>query len=231
MRPTIRLAFTIALAVLPVAACGGGPQDDGHDELDPAIAMLDAFAATQNIGPVKAAGGQWRTNLAKPPQAEFTPGTDYFWNLETSEGPIKIKFMPQVAPMHVSSAIYLTRLGFYDGLTFHRNVRGFMAQGGCPRGDGTGNPGYKFAGEFDPDVRHDRRGLLSTANSGPGTDSCQFFLTYGPSPSLNGKYTIYGEIVEGMDTLDKIEAKGTPKDGMKPGKVTIDRATISVAKS
>lgn len=256
MRPPIRAALTLALALLPVA-CGGGQHDDGGQDVagvpaekkmasekapvDPAAAMtdddaavkaLDAFAATQNIGPVKAAGGQWRTNLGKPPQATFDPDAKYFWNLQTSEGPIKMQLMPKVAPMHVSSTIYLTRLGFYDGLSFHRVIPGFMAQGGCPLGNGMGGPGYKYAGEFDPDVRHDRPGLLSMANAGPGTDGSQFFLTFVPTPNLNGKHTIFGEVVEGMDVLKKLEAQGSPNQSGKTLKpLSIEKATISVEKS
>ena len=91
--------------------------------------------------------------------------TKYVATMETTKGPIEIELMPDVAPMHVTSFIYLTRLGFYDGLSFHRVIPGFMAQGGCPLGTGTGGPGYKYAGEFDPEVKHDTPGLLSLDGS------------------------------------------------------------------
>jgi cyclophilin family peptidyl-prolyl cis-trans isomerase len=96
------------------------------------------------------------------------------------QGPIDVKLLPDVTPMHASSTIYLTRLGYYDGLAFHRVIPGFMAQGGCPLGTGTGGPGYEYDGEFSPTVKHDKPGILSMANRGPGTDGSQFFLTFVP---------------------------------------------------
>ena len=103
----------------------------------------------------------------------------------------------QAAPLHVTSTLYLTRLGFYDDLIFHRVITGFMAQGGDPLGNGTGDPGYEFAGAFESQLRHDKKGLLSMANSGPNTDGSQFFFTFVPTPWLDGKHTIFGEVVEG----------------------------------
>lgn len=183
--------------------------------VDPAIAAMRAFIDTQKVDKQKSG---WKTKLALPPKLSFTPGRKYFWQLTTSEGPIKIRLMPDVAPMHVSSTIYLAELGFYDGLTFHRVVPEFMAQGGCPLGNGSGSPGYKYASEFSPNAKHDRPGLLSMANAGPGTDGSQFFLTFVPTPFLDGKHTVFGEIVEGMDTLKKLERFGTKPPPSKPTK-------------
>ena len=129
--------------------------------------------------------------------------------------------------MHVSSTIYLTRLGFYDGLSFHRVITGFMAQGGCPRGTGTGGPGYQYGGEFDPTVRHDRPGLLSMANAGPGTDGSQFFLTFVPTPWLDGNHTIFGEVVDGQATLQALEQRGS-QSGRTSESLEIHHATIEV---
>jgi cyclophilin family peptidyl-prolyl cis-trans isomerase len=105
--------------------------------------------------------------------------------------------------------MYLAEVGFYDDLTFHRVIPGFMAQGGCPLGTGTGSPGYKYAGEFSPNAKHDKPAMLSMANAGPGTDGSQFFLTFVPTPFLDGKHTVFGEIVEGVDTLKKLESFGS----------------------
>jgi cyclophilin family peptidyl-prolyl cis-trans isomerase len=129
--------------------------------------------------------------------------------------------------MHVTSFIYLSRLGFYDGLAFHRVIPGFMAQGGCPLGTGTGGPGYKYSGEFSNDVKHDRGGLLSMANAGPGTDGSQFFLTFVATPWLDGKHTIYGEITDGMDTMKSLEAVGS-RAGKTSEPVSIETVTIEV---
>jgi cyclophilin family peptidyl-prolyl cis-trans isomerase len=130
--------------------------------------------------------------------------------------------------MHVSSTIYLVRLGFYDDLIFHRVIKGFMAQGGCPLGRGTGSPGYKYDGETDPKVKHDRPGLLSMANAGPGTDGSQFFLTFVPTPHLNGKHTIFGEVVEGMEVVKVLESLGTGR-GATSEKLDMKKSTITVA--
>jgi len=129
--------------------------------------------------------------------------------MTTSKGEIVIRLLPESAPMHVTSFAYLARLGFYDGLAFHRVITGFMAQGGCPLGSGTGGPGYQFDGEFDPKLRHDRPGLLSMANAGPGTDGSQFFLTFVPTPWLDDKHTIFGVVEGGEATLAALEKCGS----------------------
>ena len=173
---------------------------------DPAVAAIDAFIVTQAIDKSQRA---WKTSLNKPPQVKFDTTKSYFWDLKTSKGDISIKLMPKVAPMHVSSTIYLTRLGFYDDTIFHRVIQGFMAQGGDPLGSGRGGPGYRYEGEFQRYVTHNRPGLLSMANAGPGTDGSQFFLTFTATPHLNGKHTIFGELVEGKSTLRELEARGS----------------------
>jgi cyclophilin family peptidyl-prolyl cis-trans isomerase len=126
----------------------------------------------------------------------------------------------------VTNFLYLTRLGFYDGLSFHRVITNFMAQGGCPDGTGMGGPGYKFEGEFKPDVKHTKGGLLSMANAGPGTDGSQFFITFKDTGWLDGKHTLFGEIVEGLDVLKKIEAAGSPQgpttEPLKMEKLTVE---------
>lgn len=169
----------------------------------------------------------WRTSLPKPAVAQFDSKHTYFALMQTNKGPIRIKLLPQAAPMHVTSFVYLANLGFFDGLAFHRVIPGFMAQGGCPLGSGTGGPGYKFAGEFDSGLKHDKPGLLSQANAGPGTDGSQFFLTFVPTPWLDGKHTIYGEIVEGMDTMKKLEAAGS-QSGRTTEPLKIETVTIEV---
>ncbi len=169
----------------------------------------------------------WKTTLPKPEQATFEPGKSYFVSFATNKGTVRIKFLPDVAPMHVTSFMYLSKLGFYDGLAFHRVITGFMAQGGCPLGTGTGGPGYKFGGEFRKDVRHDRPGLLSMANAGEGTDGSQFFLTFVPTPWLDGKHTIFGEVVEGHDVLKALEAAGS-QSGATREPLRIEKATLEI---
>jgi cyclophilin family peptidyl-prolyl cis-trans isomerase len=180
----------------------------------------------QQITKVDKSSSNWRTKLPKPEKATFDAKQTYYAVMDTTKGRIKIKLMPDVAPMHVTSFIYLSKLGFYDGLSFHRVITGFMAQGGCPLGTGTAGPGYQYGGEFSPGVKHDSGGYLSMANAGPGTDGSQFFLTFVPTPWLDGKHTIYGKVVEGMDTLKALEAAGSqsgkPSEPLKIDKVTIE---------
>ena len=192
---------------------------------DSSMAAIWEFIQTQSID---TSSPDWKTQLLAPPEQPFPGDRSYFWNLITSEGPIKIRLMPDVAPMHVTSTIFLTELGFYDGLTFHRVIPGFMAQGGCPMGNGRGNPGYRYAGEFSPRLKHDRPGLLSMANAGPNTDGSQFFITFVPTPHLDGKHTIFGEVVQGMDTVWKIEAAGSSGRGTPTRTLSIQNATITV---
>ncbi|MBL8861095.1 MAG: peptidylprolyl isomerase [Planctomycetes bacterium] len=186
---------------------------------------MRAHIAALTIDKTKA---NWKTRLALPPKLTFDPARTYFWQLTTSEGPIRVRLDPKVAPMHVSSTIFLTELGFYDGLSFHRVIPGFMAQGGCPLGNGTGSPGYKYAGEFAPSVKHDKPGLLSMANAGPGTDGSQFFLTFVPTPHLDGKHTIFGEVVAGLDNLKKLESFGTKPSGQTTKPLSLVSAKIVV---
>ena len=145
----------------------------------------------------------------------------------SSGGDVVIKLRPDLAPGHVERIKQLVGSGFYDGVPFHRVIPGFMAQGGCPLGTGTGSPGYRFDGEFDRAVRHDKPGVLSMANAGPGTDGSQFFLTFTATPHLDGKHTVYGTVVEGMDVMRALEQRGSPS-GRPSEKLEIRKATIVV---
>ncbi|OHB64600.1 MAG: hypothetical protein A2Y77_02820 [Planctomycetes bacterium RBG_13_62_9] len=180
---------------------------------------------------VKKIGEQnaWKLKLTKPEMMTFDANKDYFWILDTNKGEIRIKLMPDVAPMHVTSTIFLTNKGFYDGLTFHRVIAGFMAQGGCPVGTGEFGPGYSYGSECKPDVKHDRPYLLSMANTGrPNSDDSQFFITFAPTPHLDGKHTIFGEVVAGQDTVKKLETAAGPANSGVPPKepLTINKARI-----
>lgn len=170
----------------------------------------------------------WRTGLKKPPMLTFTAGQNWHAVMKTNKGTIKIRLMPEVAPMHVTSFAFLSKLGYYDGLSFHRVIRDFMAQGGCPLGTGTGGPGYEFDGEFKKEVRHSKPGLLSMANAGPGTDGSQFFLTFVATPWLDGKHTIFGEVVDGMQALKTLEGCGS-QSGQPTEKLIMQSVTIEVS--
>jgi len=191
---------------------------------DPATKEIAAFIEAQAID---TSSGGWRTSLSKPPKVSFDASLTYHWKLETTKGPVTVKLHCDEAPMHASSTIFLTMLGFYDGLAFHRVIPGFMAQGGCPRGTGTGGPGYQYDGEFGS-LRHGKKGLLSMANAGPGTDGSQFFLTFVSTPWLDGNHTIFGEVVGDDAVLDALEACGSDS-GATSEKLFIESARIEVA--
>jgi peptidylprolyl isomerase len=145
--------------------------------------------------------------------------------IETNKGTIKIKFFPDIAPKAVENFTSLAQKGYYNGVTFHRVIDGFMIQGGDPDGTGRGGKsvwGKPFADEFSPKYRFDRKGLLAMANAGPGTNGSQFFITLAPTPHLNDKHTIFGEVVGGMDVVEKIGkvAKGPGDKPVEPVKMT-----------
>ncbi len=221
----------VSISCLVIAsACGADTHSTDSDSSGTkenkqmGIKAIDTFIATKDIDTSKP---EWKTSLPKPEKVAFDPDQKIYWVLKTNKGNIKIRLMPEVAPMHVSSTIYLTRLGFYDDTVFHRVITGFMAQGGDPLGRGTGGPGYKYRGEFDSSVKHDKPGILSMANAGPGTDGSQFFLTFVPTPHLDGKHTIFGEVVEGMGTVKALEAAGSGS-GRTTEPLSIVTATIEV---
>lgn len=215
----IKNIFASILLITILAGCCG---------VDPAIEQANNFITKQAIDKTELA---WKTKLNKPPLLTFTQGKDYFWELETNQGHLTIKLFTDSAPMHVSSTVYLTKLGFYDDLTFHRVIPGFMAQGGDPIGSGAGNPGYKYAGEFTGEIGHSEPGMLSMANSGPDTDGSQFFITFIPTPFLDGKHTVFGKVVVDLeDSLTKIEALGS-RNGRTSAAVKIIKASIRVVES
>ena len=123
---------------------------------------------------------------------------------ETDRGPIKIELYPDKAPLTVANFVNLAKRGFYDGLGFHRVIPDFMIQGGCPEGSGRGGPGYKFEDETGNGVAHER-GVLSMANAGPNTNGSQFFITHIATPWLDGKHTVFGKVVEGLEAVDKAQ--------------------------
>ena len=160
------------------------------------------------------------------PEQVIDPGRSYAATISTDRGDIVLDLDPARAPLTVNNFVFLAREGFYDGLTFHRVVDDFVIQGGCPEGSGRGGPGYKFADEIHPDLRFDRPYLLAMANAGPGTNGSQFFITGAPTPWLNGKHTIFGEVVQGADVVDLISRVKTGSQDRPVEDVTVDSVTI-----
>jgi peptidyl-prolyl cis-trans isomerase B (cyclophilin B) len=125
--------------------------------------------------------------------------------IDTSRGTIKLKLHADKAPKTVANFEKLATQGFYNGLKFHRVIDNFMIQTGCPQGTGTGGPGYKFADEFHPDLKHSGPGILSMANAGPNTNGSQFFITHVATPWLDGKHSVFGQVIEGQDVVNAIK--------------------------
>ena len=143
---------------------------------------------------------QW----SSPPEMQIDTSKVYKATMETSRGPIVLELYPQYAPKTVNNFVFLANQGFYDGVTFHRVIDGFMIQGGDPSGTGRGGPGYRFEDEVrDNPLRHET-GVISMANAGPNTNGSQFFITHGPQPHLDGRHTVFGKVVSGMDVVNKI---------------------------
>jgi peptidyl-prolyl cis-trans isomerase B (cyclophilin B) len=146
---------------------------------------------------------QWTT----PPAMQIDPKKQYKARMETDKGTMVIELFAEKTPKTVNNFVFLSREGFYDGVIFHRVISDFMVQGGDPTGTGRGGPGYKFGDEFVSSLRHDKQGILSMANAGPGTNGSQFFITHVPTPHLNGKHTVFGQVIEGLDVLMSIPAR------------------------
>ena len=164
--------------------------------------------------------------------------------LQTNQGTVKVRLFPDHAPKTVRNFVDLaegtrdwtdprtrkvTRDRLYDGTIFHRVIPRFMIQGGDPLGTGTGGPGYKFADEIHPDLRFDRPYLLAMANAGPGTNGSQFFITVVPTPHLNGKHTIFGEVVDGADIVDRISQTQTDRNDRPVQDVVLESVAVEEA--
>ena len=147
-------------------------------------------------------------------------------NIETSKGAISIELFEDKAPVTTKNFIDLAEKGFYDGIIFHRVIEGFMIQGGCPSGTGTGGPGYNIKDEFHPDLKHTGEGILSMANAGPNTGGSQFFITLAPTGWLDGKHAIFGKVVEGMDVVRAIGSTATGPGDRPLEEVKMEAVTI-----
>ena len=199
--------------------------------------VLDTMAPNREALPDRAemtlvdkTNPNWKSELTEPAMMPFEAGKSYLWELETNHGTMTFKLHHESAPIHVNSTIYLTQIGFYDAVVFHRVIPGFMAQGGDPTGTGRGGPGYKYDGEFSAGRSHTKPGLLSMANAGPGTDGSQFFITFVPTPFLDGKHTIFGEMTAGEAVLEAFEARGSRR-GVTSEVLKIVKANILVQAS
>lgn len=197
------------------------PASGGQEAAQPAVEMPEDPAARNGM-------------YAAPPAMSIDPTKVYVATFTTEHGDIVVELFADKVPNTVNNFVFLAREGFYDGTTFHRVLNNFMAQGGDPTGTGSGGPGYQFADEFHPDLRHDSAGILSMANSGTNTNGSQFFITSAPTEWLNGRHTVFGKVVAGMDVLQQIKLRDpdVPADLETPGdtlvSVTIEERTSSL---
>ncbi len=140
---------------------------------------------------------QW----SQPPEMTIDPQRRYVATLQTAKGDIKVGLLADKAPLTVNNFVFLARQGYYDGTTFHRVLADFMAQAGDPTGTGSGGPGYRFDDEIRPELKFDSGGIVAMANAGPNTNGSQFFITFKATPWLDGGYSIFGRVIEGMDVV------------------------------
>ena len=164
---------------------------------------------------------QW----SKPPEDEPRPKKELYRHPAHRQGRYRIKLFADKTPQTVNNFVFLARQGFYDGTIFHRVIADFMVQGGDPTGTGRGGPGYRFEDEFQPTLQHDKPGVLSMANAGPNTNGSQFFITHVPTPWLDNKHSVFGQVIEGMDVVFAIPERD-PSRPQNPG-VTLKSVEIS----
>ena len=192
------------LAILGMVALGCGSEET----TEPAPAQ--STQASSESKPT-----QW----SSPPAMMIDQGKKYTAVFELAKGAeFEIELFADRAPKTVNNFVFLAREGYYDGVTFHRVLEGFMAQSGDPTGTGTGGPGYRFGDEFHPDLRHDEAGILSMANAGPNTNGSQFFITFGPTPNLDDKHSVFGKVSKGMDVVNNLTRR-RPSEATEPGDV------------
>ena len=158
------------------------------------------------------------------PEMVIDPQNEYTAIIETEKGDIEIELFADQAPLAVNSFLYLAGKGWFDGVIFHRVIPGFVAQTGDPTGTGMGSPGYEFDNEISPDLRFEKSGVVGMANSGPDTNGSQFFITYGETPHLDGSYTIFGQVISGMDVVESL----TQRDPSQPGDLPAGDLILSV---
>ncbi|GIV75294.1 MAG: hypothetical protein KatS3mg049_3850 [Caldilinea sp.] len=210
MRIAIGLLLSLFVSIAVMAACTlpGTPRaGESNTEQLPA-----SSGAAAQLEPAE------RNNMySAAPEMTIDPGRYYYATIKTERGDIKVQLFADRSPMTVNNFVFLAREGFYDNTIFHRVIDGFMAQGGDPTGTGMGGPGYTFADEFWPGATFDRPGLLAMANAGPGTNGSQFFITFEPTPWLNGNHTIFGEVIEGQEVLDLLTRRDPATNPTEPG--------------
>jgi cyclophilin family peptidyl-prolyl cis-trans isomerase len=206
--------FTVLLLLLGLAACGPSDPPPPTNTPEPILPTAVPLTESDNdlAAPVMTNGQmQW----SAPPPLIIDLDAIYLATFKTDKGDIVVELFANRTPVTVNNLVFLAQEGFYDGTIFHRVIDGFMAQGGDPTGTGTGGPGYRFQDEIISNLSFDEPGLLAMANAGPGTNGSQFFITFEPTPWLDGNHTIFGKVIEGMDVLMSLTRRD-PQDATAP---------------
>lgn len=233
----------LASSVVVLTACStGNHSESGSNPPEPVQTVDPSNVSSRDIltayieaqeqgGRIDRSKRNWRRALPKFPAVKFRDDERVFWTMETTEGTMRFELFPHAAPQHVTNVMYLSLLGFYDGLSFHRIIPGFMAQGGDPTGSGGGGPGYQVPLEVNSGFLHRRAGVLSMARTNdPNSAGSQFFITFGPTPGLDMKYSVFGQMLQGASVLERLESAGnSTNNGVPPlREIRIVRAEIDV---
>jgi cyclophilin family peptidyl-prolyl cis-trans isomerase len=218
MKSWVLLVVALLLAV-GLVACGG----DGDEE---AGLTPEPQAEGEQMSKMAQCERTGEKSFAGPPEMIIDPERTYVATIETEKGDIVLELFAKDTPITTNNFVFLSCKGYYDGLTFHRVIPGFMAQGGDPTGTGAGGPGYAIPDEPDA-MSFDVPGLLSMAKAGPNTTGSQFFITYSPTPNLDPDFTVFGRVTEGMDVLEQVTPRdpsraGQPESGDKIVSITIE---------
>lgn len=231
MRALLPLLVLAGLAAV-AAACAGGGDSPPPDTPTPALSATptpdaDALSPTPAAAACPAPSGTAPTPVARtydaPPEMTIDPEKEYIATVRTVRGDFKIRLLPEVAPVTVNSFVFLAREGFFDGVTFHRVIPGFVAQTGDPTGTGSGGPGYTLPAEFS-DIPFER-GVVGMARAAdPDSGGSQWFVTYADAPHLNGQYTVFGRVIQGMEVVDCL----TPRDPSRNPYAAPGDAIISI---
>ncbi len=234
----MKLLISLGLAAVPLllAACVLGtatPEPSGAEEsttTEPtatrAPTPTPASGAANTLTPTSARDGTTR-RYSQPPAMTVDVNAQYTATIRTNKGPITLQLLAAQAPITVNNFVFLAQNGYYDGTTFHRVIRNFMIQGGDPTGTSRGGPGYAFQDEIVEGLLFDRAGVLAMANRGPNTNGSQFFITVGPTPHLDGKHTIFGIVVSGMEVVDNISTVSTDRGDRPTAPVVVERIEIT----
>ena len=187
--------------------------------------LLLVLFRSQNNQPIESKESDMsQQQWSKPPEMTINLQKQYTAVIETELGNITLRLFSSESPVTVNNFVFLAKQGYYDGVTFHRVIHNFMVQGGDPTGSGSGGPGYMFEDEVNNGLAFDKPGLLAMANAGPNTNGSQFFITHVPTPHLNNNHTIFGEVIEGMETVFAIPERNpqnSQDDGIVINKINI----------